>query len=218
MPADFIPVLEQSGMINAVGDWVMASACRQFKTWRTAGFGHIRVAVNLSVRQLRHGTLLRTVASLLRRYHIEPSDLELEITETMIMSDTENAVLVLRQLSEMGVHLTMDDFGTGYSSLSYLKRFPQNSLKIDRSFVSDITTDPSSLEIVRTVIQMGHSLSRTVVAEGVETEEQRLQLLHLGCDEMQGYLLSPPLRADDLSRMLDIEHRHRFSLVDTPGN
>lgn len=216
MPGDFIPVLEESGMISSVGDWVMETACRQFRTWRTAGFGHIRVAVNLSVRQLRHGTLVNTVAKLLRRYKIDPSDLELEITETMIMNDTENAVVVLRQLSDMGVHLTMDDFGTGYSSLSYLKRFPQNTLKIDRSFVSDIATDPNDLEIARTVIQMGHSLGRTVVAEGVETEEQRLQLLQLGCDEMQGYLLSRPLSADDLSRMLASDHPHRFGQVVSP--
>jgi EAL domain-containing protein (putative c-di-GMP-specific phosphodiesterase class I) len=202
LPATFIPVLEETGLIDRVGDWVLESACQQQKLWRDAGFGHMRVAVNLSVRQLRQGTLVRTVENLLGRYSIDPSGLELEITESMIMKDTENAVAVLKDLSAMGVHLTMDDFGTGYSSLSYLKRFPQNTIKIDRSFVNDIAVDPDDLEIIRTIINMGHSLRRRVVAEGVETEAQRQLLHHLRCDEMQGYLLSPPVPPAIIDRML----------------
>jgi len=142
------------------------------------------------------------VENLLGRYDLDPSSLELEITESMIMTDTENAVAVLKDLFDMGVHLTMDDFGTGYSSLSYLKRFPQNTIKIDRSFVNDIAVDPDDLEIIRTIINMGHSLRRRVVAEGVETEAQRQLLHHLRCDEMQGFLLSPPVPAAAIDAML----------------
>lgn len=202
LPESFIPILEDTGMIDPVGEWVLETACRQYRLWRDAGYGHMRVAVNLSVRQLRQGSLVKTVETLLQRYGIEPSGIELEITESMIMKDTANAVAVLKDLSAMGVPLTMDDFGTGYSSLSYLKRFPQNTIKIDRSFVRDIAVDPDDLEIIRTIINMGHSLRRKVVAEGVETEAQRLLLRHLRCDEMQGYLLSPPVPAAEIDRML----------------
>ena len=202
LPATFIPVLEETGLIDSVGDWVLETACHQHKLWRDAGHGHMRVAVNLSVRQLRQGTLVKTVETLLGRYSIDPSGLELEITESMILNDTEHSVAVLKDLFAMGVHLTMDDFGTGYSSLSYLKRFPQNTIKIDRSFVNDIAVDPDDLEIIRTIINMGHSLRRRVVAEGVETEAQRQLLHHLRCDEMQGFLLSPPVPAADIDKLL----------------
>jgi len=202
LPATFIPVLEETGLIDQVGDWVLETACHQHKLWRDAGFGHMRVAVNLSVRQLRQGNLVKTVENLLGRYGLEPSGLELEITESMILKDTEHAVAVLKDLSAMGVHLAVDDFGTGYSSLSYLKRFPQNTIKIDRSFVNGIAEDPDDLEIIRTIINMGHSLRRRVVAEGVETEAQRQLLRHLRCDEMQGFLLSPPVAAAEIDRML----------------
>jgi diguanylate cyclase (GGDEF)-like protein/PAS domain S-box-containing protein len=202
LPNTFIPVMEETGLIDSVGDWVLDTACHQYRLWRDAGHAHMRVAVNLSVRQLRTGTLVKTVESLLGRYTLDPSSLELEITESMIMTDTENAVAVLKDLFDMGVHLTMDDFGTGYSSLSYLKRFPQNTIKIDRSFVNDIAVDPDDLEIIRTIINMGHSLRRRVVAEGVETEAQRQLLHHLRCDEMQGFLLSPPVSAATIDKML----------------
>jgi EAL domain-containing protein (putative c-di-GMP-specific phosphodiesterase class I) len=202
LPATFIPIMEETGLIDEVGDWVLETACRQHALWRDAGHKHMRVAVNLSVRQLRQGTLVKTIETLLNRYSMEASALELEITESMILKDTENAVAVLKELSAMGVHLSMDDFGTGYSSLSYLKRFPQNTIKIDRSFVNDIAIDPDDLEIVRTIINMGHSLRRRIVAEGVETEAQRQLLHHLRCDEMQGFLLSPPISAAEIDAML----------------
>ena len=202
LPTTFIPIMEETGLIDAVGDWVLETACRQHALWRDAGHKHMRVAVNLSVRQLRQGTLVKTVETLLERYKMDASALELEITESMILKDTENAVAVLKELSAMGVHLSMDDFGTGYSSLSYLKRFPQNTIKIDRSFVNDIAIDPDDLEIVRTIINMGHSLRRRIVAEGVETEAQRQLLHHLRCDEMQGFLLSPPISAAEIDAML----------------
>jgi diguanylate cyclase (GGDEF)-like protein/PAS domain S-box-containing protein len=202
LPTTFIPILEDTGLIDRVGDWVLETACRQHKLWRDAGHGHMRVAVNLSVRQLRQSTLIKTIETLLGRYSIDPSGLELEITESMIMKDTEHAVSVLKDLSAMGIHLTMDDFGTGYSSLSYLKRFPQKSIKIDRSFVNDIATDSDDLEIIRTIINMGHSLRRSVVAEGVETEAQHQLLRHLRCDEMQGYLFSRPVPPAEIDRLL----------------
>ncbi len=187
---------------RTVGEWVLETACQQYRLWRDAGHPHMRVAVNLSVRQLRQPNLAQSVEDALQRAGIDSSGLELEITESMIMKDTENAVAVLRTLSDMGIHLAMDDFGTGYSSLSYLKRFPIHTIKIDRSFINDIVTDPDDQEIIRTIISMGHSLRRRIVAEGVETEEQRVLLRKLRCDEMQGYLLSPPVSADEIDRIL----------------
>jgi len=202
-PVKFIPVMEETGLIGQVGEWALEIACQQHRLWRDAGYPHMRVAVNLSVRQLRAPDLPQTVADILHRTGIDASGLELEITESMIMKDTENAVAVLRRLSDMGIHLAMDDFGTGYSSLSYLKRFPLHTIKIDRSFINDIATDHDDLEIIRTIISMGHSLRRRIVAEGVETEEQRVLLRKLRCDEMQGYLLSPPVPASQIDAMLE---------------
>ncbi|MDR3437749.1 EAL domain-containing protein [Telmatospirillum sp.] len=201
-PVKFIPVMEETGLIGIVGEWVLETACQQYRFWRDTGHPQMRVAVNLSVRQLRQPDLPRIVEGALKRAGIEPSGIELEITESMIMRDTENAVDVLRTLSEMGIRLAMDDFGTGYSSLSYLKRFPVHTIKIDRSFINDIATDPDDQEIIRTIISMGHSLRRKIVAEGVETEEQRVLLRKLRCDEMQGYLLSPPVPAAEIDHLL----------------
>jgi len=203
-PVKFIPVMEETGLIGMVGEWVLDMACRQHRKWRDAGHPHMRVAVNLSMRQLRQPNLAKSVEAALTRAGIEPSGIELEITESMIMRDTENAISVLRALSEMGIHLAMDDFGTGYSSLSYLKKFPVHTIKIDRSFINDIATDLDDQEIIRTIISMGHSLRRKVIAEGVETEGQRILLRKLRCDEMQGYLLSPPVPAVEIDRLLGI--------------
>ena len=199
--AKFIPIMEESGLIGSVSEWVIETACRQHRLWRDEGLD-IKVAVNLSVRQLRQPGLARTVAELLDRAGIEPSGLELEITESMLMKDTENAVRTLRELADMGVSLAMDDFGTGYSSLSYLKRFPLHTIKIDRSFINNIATDPDDYEIIRTIITMGHSLRRRVVAEGVETRQQLSILRELGCDEIQGYVLSPAIPADELVKLV----------------
>jgi diguanylate cyclase (GGDEF)-like protein/PAS domain S-box-containing protein len=203
-PVKFIPVMEETGLIGVVGEWVLDMACQQYRKWRDAGHPYLRVAVNLSMRQLRQPNLARSVEAALKRAGIDASGIELEITESMIMQDTENAIAVLRTLNEMGIHLAMDDFGTGYSSLSYLKKFPVHTIKIDRSFISDIATDPDDQEIIRTIISMGHSLRRKVIAEGVETERQRNLLRKLRCDEMQGYLLSPPVPAMEIDRLLGI--------------
>jgi diguanylate cyclase (GGDEF)-like protein/PAS domain S-box-containing protein len=203
--ARFIPIMEESGLIGQVSEWVIESACRQHRQWREQGMD-IRVAVNLSVRQLRQPGLARAVADLLERTGVQPSGIELEITESMLMRDTENAVRTLRELADMGVSLAMDDFGTGYSSLSYLKRFPLHTIKIDRSFINNIATEPDDYEIIRTIISMGQSLRRRIVAEGVETRQQLNILRELGCDEIQGYVISPALPADDFFALVQTDN------------
>lgn len=216
-PAKFIPVMEETGLIGTVGEWAIEVACQQHREWAELGFPNIRVAVNLSVRQLRQAGLAQTIERMLDRAGITAAGLELEITESMIMKDTENAVSILRELHEMGIHLAMDDFGTGYSSLSYLKRFPLHTIKIDRSFVADIVTDPDDLQIIRTIITMGHSLRRRIIAEGVETAEQKAILRRLRCDEIQGYLISPPVPAAEITRMLRRERGGALAPPDGRG-
>lgn len=216
-PAKFIPVMEETGLIGTVGEWAIEMACQQHREWAELGFPNIRVAVNLSVRQLRQAGLAQTIERMLDRAGITAAGLELEITESMIMKDTENAVSFLRELHEMGIHLAMDDFGTGYSSLSYLKRFPLHTIKIDRSFVADIVTDPDDLQIIRTIITMGHSLRRRIIAEGVETAEQKAILRRLRCDEIQGYLISPPVPAAEITRMLRRERGGALAPPDGRG-
>ncbi|MBI2236838.1 MAG: EAL domain-containing protein [Magnetospirillum sp.] len=201
-PAKFIPVMEETGLIGQVGEWVLTAASRQYRAWAKEGLGHLRVAVNLSVRQLRQPGFVAMVERVLAEAGIPADGIELEITESMIMNDTEHAIATLKRLSAMGIKLAMDDFGTGYSSLSYLKRFPVDSIKIDRSFISNIATDTDDHEIIRTIITMGHSLRRRIVAEGVETREQAAILKRLGCDEIQGYLLSPPVPAQEIKTMI----------------
>ena len=162
----------------------------------------LRIAVNLSPRQFAHANLLQDVARVLQETRLDPAWLELELTESMVMRDPERAVLLLHELKSMGIHLSMDDFGTGYSSLSYLKRFPLDSVKIDRSFIQDLPRDGDDAGITQAIIAMAHSLRLAVIAEGVETAEQLEFLRSNGCDEMQGYHFSRPLPEDQLARML----------------
>ncbi|MEN3974672.1 EAL domain-containing protein [Emcibacter sp. SYSU 3D8] len=197
----FIPIMEDSGLIGSVSEWVIETACRQHRQWLNEGL-NIKVAVNLSVRQLRQPGFAQTVADLLDRAGVDPGGLELEITESMLMKDTENAVRTLGELADMGVSLAMDDFGTGYSSLSYLKRFPLHTIKIDRSFINNIASDPDDYEIIRTILSMGQSLRRRVVAEGVETRQQLEILRQLGCDEIQGFVISPAVPANELAALV----------------
>jgi diguanylate cyclase (GGDEF)-like protein/PAS domain S-box-containing protein len=192
-PADFIPVLEETGLITPVGEWVVAAACEQIDAWRAAGLTPVPVAINLSARQLRHAGFSGVVATVLARYSIEPALLEVEITESSLMENPEEAQVALAELKAIGVTLAIDDFGTGYSSLAYLKRFPFDTLKIDRSFVRDIPADPDDAMIARTIIALAHSLSLEVVAEGVETEDQLGFLVANRCDHAQGYLFSRPV-------------------------
>jgi len=198
LPAEFITIAEETHLIHEIGDWMLEHVCRQIHAWRTNGIVVPRVAVNLSARQLRDTGLARRVARMLENYEIPARLFEIEVTESAAMDHPGKAILVLEELGSLGVTLTIDDFGTGYSSLSYLKRLPIDSLKIDRSFVLDITHDANDLAIARGTIALAHSLGLRVIAEGVETEEQRQLLRASGCDEFQGYLVATPMPADKL--------------------
>lgn len=201
-PANFIPVAEESGLIVPLGEWVLRTACKQIQQWRTQGF-ELSVAVNLSAGQFHQKNLASTAATILREVGLESASLELEITENTLMQDFGHAQRNLDELKKIGVKLSIDDFGTGYSSLSYLKRFPIDTLKIDRSFVQDLVNDPNDEAIVTAIIAMAHSLNISVVAEGVELEDQRSCLRSLACDRLQGFLFSPALAADEFTTLLE---------------
>ncbi len=202
-PADFIPIAEETGLIVAIGEWVLRTACAQYMAWEQAAeFPHVRMAVNLSARQFKQQDIVKMVSRALQETGCEPASLELEITESIIMENPEVAAATLQKLSDMGVCLSIDDFGTGYSSLAYLKRFPIHTLKIDRSFVRDITTDADDAAIAKAVIALAHSMKLKVIAEGVETSEQLEFLREQQCDQMQGYHLSRPLPARQLESLL----------------
>jgi diguanylate cyclase (GGDEF)-like protein len=202
-PADFVPLAEETGLIIPLGQWVLREACRQNRAWQDAGLPPLRVAINISGVQLRHDDLADTVALALRETRLEARYLEIEITESVVMQNASTALLMLDRLSAMGIHLAVDDFGTGYSSLSYLKRFPINSLKIDRSFIRDLSTDHNDALIVQAIIALAHSLRLQVVAEGVETAAQLEFLQSFGSDQFQGYLRSKPLPAEEFQRLLE---------------
>ncbi len=191
-PVRFIPVLEEAGMIRDIGYWILETACKQYATLRDAGYPGVRIAVNLSPRQLHQPNIVEIIQQAMDSAGIEPSGLEVEITESMLMTDPARVAAFLGEIQAMGVHIAMDDFGTGYSSLSYLKRFPIDTIKIDRSFVADISEEAEDVEIVRAIINMGHALGREIVAEGVETEEQAEVLRDFRCEVLQGYLVSRP--------------------------
>ncbi len=191
-PAQFIPIAEERGLIVPIGDWVLREACRQNKEWQRQGLPAFAVAVNLSALQFEHKDLSRKVAGVLQDCGLAPEYLELELTESAVMRDAETTIFTMRMLKDIGIRLSLDDFGTGYSSLSQLKRFPLDKLKIDQSFVRGLPHDPDDLAIATAIIGMGHALGQKVIAEGVETEEQRDFLQSHGCDEIQGYLLAEP--------------------------
>jgi EAL domain-containing protein (putative c-di-GMP-specific phosphodiesterase class I) len=203
-PARFIPVLEDTGDIVEVGGWIMRTACRQSRAWQDSGIAPLRVAINLSVRQFSRGGLVSTVADALEESGLDPSCLELEITESLLMEDLSASLQILGELQNMaeGLRVSIDDFGTGYSSLSYLKSFPIDLLKIDQSFVRDIPGDPDGAAITTAIIRLAHSLRLGVIAEGVETEEQATFLRERGCDEAQGYHFSRPLPAEEFAELM----------------
>jgi diguanylate cyclase (GGDEF)-like protein len=199
-PDQFIPVLEETGLIVDVGAWVLREACTQVMTWRRLGMRPIHLAVNLSPRQFRHHDLVGHIADVLGDTGLDPAHLEMELTESMLIDDTQSVLEILAAIGTMGVRIAIDDFGTGHSSLSYLKRFDVDTLKIDRSFVKDAPEDAEDSAIAVAVIALGHGLQLKVVAEGVETQEQLEFLRGQGCDEFQGYLLSRPLDGDSFAR------------------
>ncbi len=201
-PVRFIPVAEEAGLIVPLGEWVLRTACEQNKSWQRAGLKPVCVAVNLSARQFRHQDLVQVVAGILKETDLDPCYLELEMTESLIMQNVEETIATLTRLKAMGVKLSIDDFGTGYSSLSYLKRFPIDMLKIDQSFVCNITTDPDDAAIAKTIISMAHDMQLKVIAEGVETGEQKSFLRLRHCDEMQGYFFSRPVPAGEFEVLL----------------
>ena len=202
VPARFIPVAEDCGLIVPIGAWVMEEACRQAQSWHQAGWPDLTMAVNLSALQFRRPGLIEAVAGALGRSGLPPHFLELELTESILLQDAENNLDTVRRLKALGVRLSIDDFGTGYSSLSYLKRFAVDKLKIDRSFVRDISTDPDDAAIVRAVIQLARSLRLGIIAEGVETQEQLAFLREEECQEAQGFFFSQPLAAPALKAFL----------------
>jgi EAL domain-containing protein (putative c-di-GMP-specific phosphodiesterase class I) len=205
LPDEFIPLAEDTGLIVPIGRWVIGEACAQNKAWQAAGLHELRVAVNISGAQFRHKDLLDNVAHALAATGLQPECLELEIGESVVMANPSEAIVTLEKLSQIGVQIAIDDFGTGYSSVSYLKRFPIDKLKIDRSFIRDVSSDMDDAAIVRATIGLAHNLRMRVLAEGVETEDQLQFLRSLGCDEYQGYYKSKPLPAAEFERILRAE-------------
>ncbi|WP_243652978.1 bifunctional diguanylate cyclase/phosphodiesterase [Tumebacillus sp. BK434] len=201
-PATFIPLAEETGLIVPIGEWVLKTACAQVKRWHAAGYPQLTVAVNLSARQFQQEDLVEMVERVLEETGVEPQFLELEITESVTMHNVERAIVILHELTNLGIRISLDDFGTGYSSLSYLKHFPIHTLKIDQTFVRDITTDADDAAIATSVIALAHSLNLQVVAEGVETEEHLRYLAAQGCTSMQGYHFSRPLPAPEIDALL----------------
>lgn len=196
-PADFIPVAEETGLIVPIGEWVLRNACKQVKLWHELGLTSIVVSVNLSARQFEKQNLVEIVKDILAETSLDPNLLELELTENLIIKNTEATLETMEKLRELGIKISIDDFGTGYSSLGYLKNFPIDTLKIDRSFVHDVTVDKLNAAITNTIITLADNLSLSVIAEGVETEAEKNFLSSKGCFLMQGYMFSPPIKADE---------------------
>jgi diguanylate cyclase (GGDEF)-like protein len=202
LPEKFVPLAEEVGLIIPIGEWVLDAACAQARMWQDAGLPIVRMAVNLSARQLIRPQLARSVARTLEAHRLEASRLELEITESLLMHNARDAVAMLDELKELGVRLVLDDFGTGYSSLSYLKQLPVHALKVDQSFVQGVPNNPHDCAIATAMIVLAHNLGLTVVAEGVETREQLEFLRERGCDEVQGFLFGTPFVAEDATQAL----------------
>ena len=206
-PGEFVSLAEESGLIIALGDFVLRTACAQNKAWQDKGLMPLRMSVNFSARQFQQATFIADVAHILKETNLDPRWLELELTESSVMKDPEEAIEKLHELKLMGISVAIDDFGTGYSSLNYLKRFPIDTLKIDKSFVSDVCKDPHDTAIVRAIIHLGHALDLAVVAEGVETKEQLQYLSALECDVVQGFLFSKAISAKAFEELLMEQRR-----------
>ncbi|MCK4587563.1 MAG: EAL domain-containing protein [Gammaproteobacteria bacterium] len=204
-PDKFIPLAEESGIIVAIGEWVLRTACNQMKSFLDSGYLVERISINISGVQFQRESIVDTIVGVLEETNLDPKSLELEITESVIMQETNKTVKILNEIRQQGITIAVDDFGTGYSSLSYLKRLPVNKLKVDRSFVRDIPRDLNDEAITRAVIALGQALNLKVIAEGVETEEQQIFLKSLGCNEAQGNLYSRPLPVEELAEILKKE-------------
>lgn len=203
-PGEFIPLLEETGLILPVGEWVLRAACKQARAWQQLGLPAIRVAVNISALQFRQLDLAGVIQEIFKENNLDPhlGMLEFELTESLLMKNTDGTIATLNMLHDLGIQFSIDDFGTGYSSLSYLKRFPISALKIDQSFVRDISRNGDDAAIVNAIIALGHSLGMNVIAEGVETVEQLDYLRTMKCDEIQGYLFSRPVPGEEMTRLL----------------
>jgi diguanylate cyclase (GGDEF)-like protein len=214
-PNTFIPLAEETGLIVSIGEWVLATACARNKAWQDQGLTNLTVSVNLSARQFGDPMLLKNLTRIISASGLDPSGLELEITESMVMSYGACAVAVLENLKSIGVQIAIDDFGTGYSSLAYLKRFPIDTLKVDRSFIRDIPADSSDMKITRAIIALAHGLKLKVVAEGVETADQLKFLRAHHCDSVQGYFLHRPLAEAEVTEVLELnrlDHLERLAI------
>jgi len=208
-PVEFIPIAEETGLIVPIGEWVLRVACSQTRTWHNSGVHNLPISVNVSSRQFRKNALMETVTEILAESGLSPRQLELEVTETTMLQDEDEAITALLRLKDLGIQVALDDFGTGYSSLSYVRRLPLDTIKIDRSFVKDLGQDSESASIVTAIIAMAHSLGLRVVAEGVETEEQAEFLRNLGCEELQGFLYSEPVPASAIPALLEGDKKMR---------
>ena len=216
-PMEFIPVAERTGLIVPLGEWVLRSACAQYRAWREAGLDPERLAVNFSARQFRDPSLFDMIAEILEDTVFDPRRLQIEITEQTAMDEADSTLAIFGELKILGVQIALDDFGTGHSSLAYLRRFPVDVIKIDRSFVSDVTSDPDDAAITSTIIAMAHTLGLKVIAEGIETQEQLDFLREKQCDEFQGYLFSRPIPAEEIATMLRQEGHSRVPAVGRRG-
>jgi EAL domain-containing protein (putative c-di-GMP-specific phosphodiesterase class I) len=196
-PSEFIPLAEEVGLIVPLGDWAIRQACAQVAAWRVP----IKVAINVSPLQFKQPGLVATITSALAASGLQPNRLQIEITESVLLKDSEENIAVLCQLHQLGVRIALDDFGTGYSSLNYLNRFPLDKIKIDQSFIKNMITKDDTLKIVRAIVALARSLGMTTTAEGVETKEQLDAVRFEGCDEVQGYFISRPISAEDFERL-----------------
>ena len=216
-PNEFLPIAEETGMIEDMGEMVLNSACHQARTWQNCGYEDFCISVNLSDREFKRDDLQRIVSAALQASGLSPESLELELTELIITRDINHSVTLLNEFRSMGVKLAIDDFGTGYSSLSHLKRFPATTVKIDRSFVSDVAENPSARMITEAIISLSHNLDMKVVAEGVETNTQLRVLTGQGCDIIQGFLFSKPLSEKDFTQLLSNPPNYQF-VIKSPSN
>ncbi|MEA5568277.1 EAL domain-containing response regulator [Anabaena sp. UHCC 0399] len=201
-PAEFIPLAESTGLIITIGQWVVENVCQQIRTWQNAGIDYLTLSVNLSVIEFNRPDLIKKITHVLKKNNLDPKYLELELTESMIMQDLNNAIFTIHELQSLGVKIAIDDFGTGYSSLVYLKNLPVNTLKIDRYFIHNVAQDPQKSAITKALIEMAHNMNMQVIAEGVETEAELSFLRENHCDSMQGFLFSRALPSREFENFL----------------